>query len=80
MLSSKYPFNAYVGLVPFATTTLEVLVAFNPSLSVTVSSNKYELALTSPTTFGAVNVATDVSLPSSKTDGASSSESSIPHA
>ena len=55
-------------------------MAFNPSLSVTVSSNKYELALTSPTTFGAVNVATDVSLPSSKTDGASSSESSIPHA
>jgi hypothetical protein len=79
MLSLKYPHDAYVGLAPF-TTTLEVLVAFNPSLSVTVSSNKYELALTSPTTFGAVNVATDVSLRSSKTDGASSSESSMPHA
>jgi hypothetical protein len=59
---------------------LEVLVPFNPLLSVTVNSNKYELAFTFPATVGAVNVAMDVFCPFSETGGASSSESSIPHA
>lgn len=37
-----------------------------PSLSVTVSSNKYEFALTLPTIIGAVNVAMGVFCPLSK--------------
>ena len=64
----------------FTTTTLEVLLLINPSLSVTVNSNRYELESTLPTTFGAANVAMDVFCPSNTITGEWSSESSIPHA
>jgi hypothetical protein len=51
-----------------------------PSLSITVSSNKYELELTFPAIIGAVNVAMEVFCPFSEIVGASSSESSMPYA
>ena len=52
----------------------------NPSLSVTVNSNKNELESTPPSTLGAVKVAIGVFYSSNAMGGDSSSESSIPHA
>jgi hypothetical protein len=51
------------------TTTLLVSIPKWPSLSITVSSNRYELELTFPAIIGAINVAMEVFSPFSKIVG-----------